>query len=67
MNKLKLDFMMKDGSTPSSEIDANYEPHEFADKALVGRWYSILSPGKNTLVICVDQISSVMVTPMEDS
>lgn len=67
MKKLKLNFIMKDGSDLSSEINADYEPHEFADKALVGRWYSILSPGKNTMVICVDQISSVLVTPMEDS
>ena len=65
MKKLKLNFIMKKGSDLSSEIDANYEPEEFADKALIGRWYTILSPGKNVMVICVDDISSVLVTPME--
>lgn len=65
MKKLKLNFIMKDRSELTSEINADYEPQEFSDKALIGRWYSILSPGKNALVICVDQISSVLVTQME--
>lgn len=41
MKKLKLNFIMKDRSELSSEINADYEPQEFAAKALIGRWYTI--------------------------
>ena len=65
MKRYRLEFKMKGGSNLSCNINADYEPEEFTDKALIGKWFNVVSPGINTMVICVDDISSVLVTPME--
>ena len=65
MKRYHLEFKMKGGSNLSCNINADYEPEEFTDKALTGKWFNVVSPGINTMVICVDDISSVLVTPME--
>ena len=63
-HKYHLNFIMKDGSTLSSNTDLK-DPSNFGNECLTAKYFIITDPQNNTLVICVDQISSVMITLKE--